>query len=66
MRRETYTLVDDDGRVVDLVDDFLALCTDREQSPNTASRLLAHPADRVRAACRPQPGSAGRGETGDV
>jgi integrase/recombinase XerD len=34
-RRETYTLVDDDGRVVELVDDYLALCTDREQSPNT-------------------------------
>src|SRR5487761_713295 len=35
MRRETYTLVDDDGRVVELVDDYLALCTDREHSPNT-------------------------------
>jgi hypothetical protein len=34
-RRETYTLVDDDGRVVELVDDYLALCTDREHSPNT-------------------------------
>jgi integrase/recombinase XerD len=41
MRRETYTLVDDDGRVVDLVDDFLALCTDREHSPNTL-RARAH------------------------
>ena len=34
-RRGTYTLVDDDGRVVELVDDYLALCTDREHSPNT-------------------------------
>src|SRR5450756_2957842 len=34
-RRETYTLVDDDGRVIELVDDYLALCTDRELSPNT-------------------------------
>ena len=34
-RRETYTLVDDNGRVVELVDDYLALCTDREHSPNT-------------------------------
>src|SRR5450759_992189 len=34
-RRETYTLVDDDGRVIELVDDYLALCTDREHSPNT-------------------------------
>jgi len=30
VRRETYALVDDDGRVVDLVDDYLALYTDRE------------------------------------
>lgn len=35
VRRETYTLVDDDGRVIGLVDDYLALCTDREHSPNT-------------------------------
>jgi hypothetical protein len=34
-RRETCTLVDDDGRVVELVDDYLALCTGREHSPNT-------------------------------
>ena len=34
-RRETYTLVDDKGRVVELVDDYLALRTDREHSPNT-------------------------------
>lgn len=33
-RRETYTLVDDNRRVVELVDDYLALCTDREHSPN--------------------------------
>ncbi|MBS2531975.1 tyrosine-type recombinase/integrase [Catenulispora sp. NF23] len=32
---ETYTVVDDDGHVVDVVDDFLAVCTDREMSPNT-------------------------------
>ena len=35
VRRETCTVVDDDGRVVELVDDYLALCTDREHSPNT-------------------------------
>ncbi|MFI8951479.1 tyrosine-type recombinase/integrase [Streptomyces sp. NPDC053750] len=34
-RRETYTVVDGDGRVVETVDDYLALCTDREHSPNT-------------------------------
>src|SRR6266566_395092 len=35
VRRETYTVIGDDGRVVELVDDYLALCTDREHSPNT-------------------------------
>ncbi|MDX3690240.1 tyrosine-type recombinase/integrase [Streptomyces europaeiscabiei] len=35
MRRETYTVVDGEGRVVEMVDDYLALCTDREHSPNT-------------------------------
>ncbi|MEE1769286.1 hypothetical protein PUR34_14280 [Streptomyces sp. JV185] len=34
-RRETYTVVGGDGRVVETVDDYLALCTDREHSPNT-------------------------------
>ncbi|MFE1314719.1 tyrosine-type recombinase/integrase [Streptomyces sp. NPDC058755] len=34
-RRETYTVVDGEGRVVETVDDYLALCTDREHSPNT-------------------------------
>ncbi|MGW3496687.1 hypothetical protein [Streptomyces sp. NPDC001020] len=34
-RRETYTVVDGDGRVVETVDDYLALCTDAEHSPNT-------------------------------
>ncbi|MEU6405809.1 hypothetical protein [Streptomyces sp. NPDC046985] len=27
--------MDGDGRVVEAVDDYLALCTDREHSPNT-------------------------------
>ncbi|MFE0686086.1 hypothetical protein ACFW17_35530 [Streptomyces sp. NPDC058961] len=35
MRHETYTVVDGKGRVVEMVDDYLALCTDREHSPNT-------------------------------
>ncbi|MFF0228600.1 tyrosine-type recombinase/integrase [Streptomyces sp. NPDC004629] len=35
MRHETYTVVDSEGRVVEMVDDYLALCTDREHSPNT-------------------------------
>lgn len=34
-QRESYTVVGDDGRVVEPVDDFLAMCTDREYSPNT-------------------------------
>ncbi|WP_241842395.1 tyrosine-type recombinase/integrase [Pseudofrankia sp. BMG5.36] len=40
-RRETYTVVGDDGHVVEPVDDFLAMCTDREYSPNTI-RARAH------------------------
>ncbi|MGW7577214.1 hypothetical protein [Streptomyces sp. NPDC054765] len=35
VRQETYAVVDDEGRVVEPVDDYLALCTDREHSPNT-------------------------------
>lgn len=35
VRRESYALVDDDGRLIELVDDYLALCSDREHSPNT-------------------------------
>jgi integrase len=34
-QRESYTVVGEDGRVVEPVDDFLAMCTDREYSPNT-------------------------------
>src|SRR5260370_25537478 len=40
-RRETYTLVDDDGRGAELVGDYLGLCTHREHSPNTF-RARAH------------------------
>ena len=35
VRRESYTVVDGNGRVVEPLDDFLAMCTDREYSPNT-------------------------------
>ncbi|MGV9879601.1 hypothetical protein [Streptomyces sp. NPDC003006] len=35
MRQETYAVVDDEGRVVEPLDDYLAPCTDREHSPNT-------------------------------
>lgn len=35
VRCETYTLIDDDGRLLEVVHDYLALCTDREHSPNT-------------------------------
>lgn len=35
VRRETYTLLGKDGRVIEPVDDYLAVCTDREQSPNS-------------------------------
>ncbi|MFF3786912.1 hypothetical protein [Streptomyces sp. NPDC001933] len=36
MRRETYTVVDGEGRVVEMVGDYLALCT----SANVAGRAI--------------------------